>query len=50
MAAKNYTTDPCEKYTKYVFVAMNRQIQMRLYDNIFHGHEQILVERVSKPI
>ena len=40
MAAKNYTADPCGKYTKQVFVAMNKQIQMRLHAKSCHSHEQ----------
>jgi hypothetical protein len=50
MDAKNYTADPCEKYTKKVSVAMNRKMQMRLHANSCHSHEHSLVEPVSKPI
>jgi hypothetical protein len=50
MAAKNYTADPCEKYTKQVSMVMNRKIQMWLHANSYNSHEQGPVEPISKPI
>jgi hypothetical protein len=45
---QEYNADPCGKYTKQVFMAMNRQIQMRLYAKSCHSHEQGPVKLVSK--
>jgi hypothetical protein len=38
------------KYTKQVFMAMNRQIQMWLHPKSCHSHEKGLVKPVSKSI
>jgi hypothetical protein len=48
MATKNTMQIHVENIPKQVFMAMNRQIQMWLYEKRCHSHEQGPVKPVSK--